>query len=436
MDESFQRFAKYFDTYEAREEAFRNGVFSLIPRKHAGPKLFWMDFRGISLDELVKLIEQPIAYITSNPRDCLAFGTPWQVLTAAQMRAKNQKEADVPSVENVAGDFGGHENLFQPIRTLSGGETVKLAMAKAYLLAAFSQRLTVASPFSWLSRDNAFLFEKLYRHYADIGVPIELLALEGEDSTKTYDFSGTQCNTAFPLVGFSIVFQGVTIPLSSSLNPLQSQDTYAEVDDFEADLFSPCLIIGENGQGKSLIAKVVTGAISSRGLAKVTLKHEGGPARLLFQDVITQALLRSFDGIAASASGRYGKKPLELYDKIFQEYSANLQRMDDGPTEIELSGKGDFRSLLEIKTLLVAVRLCGRPSALILDEPDWGLCRDSAIALVLAVIKVAHELGTPILLISHKPWWLNLAKSTIHVQRTAKQVHKDQNYSFRIQLAS
>jgi ABC-type transport system involved in cytochrome c biogenesis ATPase subunit len=280
MDESFQRFTKYFDTYEAREEAFRSGVFSLIPRKHAGPKLFWMDFRGISIDELLKLIELPIAYITSNPRDCLAFGTPWQVLTAAQLRAMHQKEADAPSVENVARDFGVHENLFQPIRTLSGGETVKLAMAKAYLFAAFSQRLTIASPFSWLSRDNMFLFENLYRHYADIGIPIELLALDGEDSTKRYEFSDTQCNIAFPRVGFSIVFQGVTIPLSSSLNPLQSQDTYAEVDDFEADLYSPCLIIGENGQGKSLIAKVVSGAISSQGMARVTPKHKGGPARL------------------------------------------------------------------------------------------------------------------------------------------------------------
>ena len=239
-----------------------------------------------------------------------------------------------------------------------------------------------------------------------------------------------------PITELSVVFQGVTIPLSSSLNPLQAQDTHAEVGDFEADLFSPCLIIGENGQGKSLIAKVITGTISSQGVACVTSKHERAPARLLFQDVITQTLLRSFAGIAASVSGRYGKKPLELYERIIKEYSANLQRLHDGSAGIELSGEGDFRSLLEIKALLVAVRLCGRPSALILDEPDWGLNRDSAIALVLAIIQIAHEVDTPVLLISHKPWWLNLAKSTVHVQRTAKMMHADQNISFRIQLTS
>jgi ABC-type Mn2+/Zn2+ transport system ATPase subunit len=431
-----QKFTKYFATYEAREEAFRSGVFALIPRKHAGPKLFWKDFRGISLDELSKLIEQPIAYITSNPRDCLAFGTPWQVLTAAHMRAREFKHAAVASVESVAKDFDVHENFFQPIRTLSGGETVKLALAKAYLLAAFSRRLTIASPFSWLSRDNGFLFEKLYRHYAETGTPVELLALDGEDSTEPYDLSSTPHGSAIPAVDFSIFFRGVTIPLSTSLSPLQSRDTYAEVDDFEADLFSPCLILGENGQGKSLIAKVAAGAISYRGAVSVTTKHNGGPARLLFQDVITQTLLRSFEGIAASASDMYGKAPLELYDRLIREYFANLQRIDEESAGRAFPAKGEFRSLLEIKALLVAVRLSGRPSGLILDEPDWGLNRDSAIALVLAVIRVAHEIGTPVFLISHKPWWLKISKSTIRVRRTEKHPHKDQNYSFRILLAS
>ena len=90
--------------------------------------------------------------------------------------------------------------------------------------------------------------------------------------------------------------------------------------------------------------------------------------------------------------------------------------------------------MLEIKALLVAVRLCGRPGALILDEPDWGLSRDSAIAFVLAAIQVAHEFGIPVLLISHKPWWLKLANSSIHVQRTDKKMDKDRNYSFEIKL--
>ncbi|MGD8992765.1 MAG: hypothetical protein PVI00_15015, partial [Desulfobacterales bacterium] len=89
MKEQLKSSTTYFGTYEAREEAFRKGVFALIPRKYAGPKLFWNDFGKITLNELLQFIKQPIAYITSNPRDCLAFGTPWQVLTAATLRSQD-----------------------------------------------------------------------------------------------------------------------------------------------------------------------------------------------------------------------------------------------------------------------------------------------------------------------------------------------------------
>ncbi|UCE55475.1 MAG: hypothetical protein JSV31_08550 [Desulfobacterales bacterium] len=434
MNESIQTSTVYFKTYEEREEAFRKGVFSLVPRKYLGPKLFWRDFGRISLNELLKLIEQPIAYITSNPRDCLAFGTPWQVLTAAQLCAQNQKNELIFSVEKVAEDFGVHENLFQPIRTLSGGETVKLALAKAYLYATFSRRLTIASPFSWLSRDNRLYFQRLFQHYVDRSLQVELLALEGEDSNEIIENSDAQQDEIIKPVDFSISLKDVRISLGSSLNPLQSQDTYAKVDDLKADLTSPCLIVGENGQGKSLIAKIITGAIASQGVAKLKRKNKSGPARLLFQDVINQTLLRSFDAIAALIDRTGGANPLEIYDKILSEYCLYLDNSANASAEFSLASKGQFRSLLEIKAILVAVRLCGQPCALILDEPDWGLNRKSAIAFVLAIIRVSHELGTPVLLISHKPWWIKLPKSTIRVRRTPKEMDKDGNYSFQIKL--
>ena len=436
MDPSRRQHTQYYHTYEVREEAFRNSVFSLIPRIYSGPMLFWRDFRRISMDELLQFVEQPIAYITSNPRDCLAYGTPWQVLTAARLCARNQKNGDASPVEDIAADYGVIDNLYQPIRTLSGGETVKLALAKSFLLASFCRRLTIASPFSWLSRENGVYFEKLYAHYVNTGLSIALLALDGEDSTEPYELSSTQCETLSTPVEFSIIFNDVRVPLSASLNPLQSQSTTARVDDFKHDLRSPCLIVGENGQGKSLVAKALSGAISIQGTAEVTSKHITGPARLLFQDVITQTLLRSFDGIAASASRIFGENPLRVYDRIFQAYTLNLQEIDPASAELDLSGKAEFRSLLEIKALLVAVRLCGRPGALILDEPDWGLSRESAIAFVLAVISVAHEFNIPVLIISHKPWWLKIARSSFRVQRTEKEMDKERNYSFRISLVS
>ncbi len=434
MKESLLRSTKYFKTYEEREEAFRSSVFSLIPRRYSGPKLFWSDFGRISLNELLKLIEQPLAYITSNPRDCLAFTTPWQVLTAAQLSAQNQKNELTHSVEEIAKDFGVYENLFQPIRTLSGGETVKLALAKAYLCAPFSRRLTIASPFSWLSRENTHYFQKLFQYYLDCSIPVELLALDGEDSIEQVDTSNTPQNKLNQAVDFAMVLKNVRILLGSSLNPIQSQDTYAEVDDFNADLMSPCLVVGENGQGKSLIAKVISGAISCYGSTQIDRQNKTGPARLLFQDVITQTLLRSFDAIAAQTDRIGETNSHELYEKILVKYFAYLHRTTTLSAGIEFGSQTEFRSLLEIKAILVAVRLCGQPCALILDEPDWGLNRESAIAFVFAVVDVAHQLGTPVLLISHKPWWFKLAKSIIHVSRTAKEMTEDQNYSFKIKL--
>jgi ABC-type branched-subunit amino acid transport system ATPase component len=93
-----------------------------------------------------------------------------------------------------------------------------------------------------------------------------------------------------------------------------------------------------------------------------------------------------------------------------------------------------FRSLLEVKAMLVAVRLCGRPGAIILDEPDWGLTRTAAVALVAAIVKVAHSCGIPILLISHKPWWRPIAKSVIRVDRTPKILNGAGGSAFEIRL--
>jgi ABC-type Mn2+/Zn2+ transport system ATPase subunit len=434
MPEILHRSTRYFKTYEEREEAFRKSVFSLIPRKYSGPKLFWKDFGRITTRELSKLIQQPIAYITSNPRDCLAFGTPWQVLTAVKICAQKTKKDFTAPVEQIAQDFNLQENLYQPIRTLSGGEAVKLTLAKSFIAAKFSNRLIIASPFSWLSRYNTIHFKNLVQHYIDLGIPIELLALEGEDSKEQIEpksFSGK--NSGEP-VDFSITLKKVRIALGSSLNPMISQETYALVENLETDLISPCLIIGDNGQGKSLIAKVLAGAIPFGGVVKILREGRKGPTRLLFQDVITQTLLRSFDTIAASPFRMAGERPMELYEKILQEYMFNL---DNSVTKLPetVSVDTSFHTLLEIKLILVAVRLCGQPCALVLDEPDWGLNRASAIAFVSAIIEVAHTLGTPVFLISHKPWWQSIANSTILVRRSPKVIDREKNYFFQIELS-
>ena len=202
---------RYFETYEEREQAFRKSVFSLIPRKYLGPRNFWADFRRISRDGFSQLKGNRIAYISSNPRDCLAFGTPWQVLSAAQMCARQTDKAISASTKTIAEAFGIQENLYQPVRTLSGGETVKLAIAKTFITAAYSTRLTIASPFSWLSHDNIHYFRKLFDHYIELGIPVDLLALEGEDSVEPIESGKIPDSESAEALDFTIFLKDIHI---------------------------------------------------------------------------------------------------------------------------------------------------------------------------------------------------------------------------------
>ena len=421
--------ARYFKTYEERESAFRKSAFSLIPRKYLGPGPFWSDFRRISLDGFSKISQEPVAFITSNPRDCLSFGTPQQVLAAACLCAEKAGHRFDLTVGGIAESFGISANLEQPVRTLSGGETVKLALAKSYAAAAYATRLAISSPFSWLSRDNAALFDRLFHAYRRRQLPVEIFALEGENSDRPID-EDERCRWGVEnTVDFTLKCRGVRIRLGTSFNTLYSHRTLVTIHDISADLSSPCLLVGANGQGKSLVARVLAGAVASQGVAEIAAGSTYGRVRLLFQDVIAQTLLRSFKAIAGPDDD-----VRILYRQILDAFDALTGTPHGRQTAGEAAMGGRSGTLLGIKTLLVAVRLCHRPGALILDEPDWGMSRSDAIAFVAAIIRVAHARGVPVLIISHKPWWLPVTRSVIGVRRTGTRPRGDRQSTFAIRL--
>ena len=57
----------------------------------------------------------------------------------------------------------------------------------------------------------------------------------------------------------------VRIPLSVSLHPLAAETAHATIENRSLSLASPCLIVGDNGQGKSLLARTIANAISFKG---------------------------------------------------------------------------------------------------------------------------------------------------------------------------
>jgi hypothetical protein len=422
-----------FDSFEAREQAFAQSIFNLIPCKYNGPRRFWEEFGRIAQHRLPELSEPSTAYITSNPRDCLAFGSPRQVLCAVRMLALRAGGQVPPAASAIAEDFGLSTNLDQPIRTLSGGETVKLALAKAQLSTGFSKNLIIASPFCWLSRKNTIYLDRVVEHYRLAGRKAELFALSGEDSREPAP-AALAGETGSGGPDFGIHIKNARIPLGTVVHTLTGVPAWAGLDDFETTLKSPCLLKGDNGQGKSLVARTLCGAIRPQGMATMTGPAASGKARLLFQDIITQTLLRSFQAIAKSQRCRRELDAGNLYEEIRRLFcqmpgADGLVKSWDAQQIRETSP-----SLLEIKMILAAVRLCDRPAGLILDEPDWGLTRSSALALVAALIRVAHRLDVPVVLISHKPWWQPLVRSVLRVTKGTDGVGQSPGQRFRIAL--
>jgi ABC-type Mn2+/Zn2+ transport system ATPase subunit len=186
------------------------------------------------------------------------------------------------------------------------------------------------------------------------------------------------------------------------------------------------VVVGENGQGKSLLARTLAGAIAVKGRAAITSDQQNsGFVCLLFQDVLVQTMLRSFTMLAFGGLGLDKAAILRIYKNMCRDFKAAWHDMD-GEANLHINDwDADQHLLLDIKTILVATRLASAPAALILDEPDWGMSRRSAIAFVSAVLAVAHGQNTPVVLISHKPWWQSIARSKLLVSRSVRSGNVD-----------
>ncbi len=426
--DALKKYTLYFENFEIREQAFNQSVSQLIPCKYGGPRRFWQEFNRIIHHRLPSLSQYSTAYITSNPRDCLAFGTSRQVLTAAGMLSKSGTLQINDKIEAVAQEFDLLENLDQPLRTLSGGETVKLALAKSYMISNISRRLSIASPFCWLSHKNIFLLEKVVNNYRNKSLPVTIYALEGEDDTNKSRIKDLN-SLINPGPQFDLQTCDAQISLGTRITDVGGRHQFAAVIDTRISLASPCLIRGENGQGKSLIAKALSNATRIRGT--IAIKNQTGSARLLFQDVINQTLLRSFKSLVDTPTSAKRNQPYNLYLKILNNYK-ELSHCDSHKDPKELHTV--VSTLLAIKMALVAVRLCTHPNALILDEPDWGLTRKSAEALVVAIVRCAHDLNVPILIISHKPWWKGLIRSSFAVRKLPQTLEANHPCRFSIKI--
>ncbi len=418
----------YYDTFEEREAAFRLATHAIFPRRHQGPARFWKDFKQIwgqkeTFEEIRKL-----AIVTPHPGDGLVFGTPQQELAAAIGWLEIDPGKIAAKTAAIADLFELTDHLNQPLRTLSGGETVRMALAKVFAATDWANKLVMAAPFAWMDRRHNSLVGRVIEQYQKKEIPAQVMALAGENDV---DGSSSPAMMGFDLskpLQFSLTFKDVQIPLASLLERIGSTPPLAVVDDFKATLISPCLLAGGNGQGKSLLAKVLAAAIDHNGRAEIVSDLENSIVRLLFQDVVAQSLLRPWSIIRQKALMRADTLFKKLRDQ-FDIYFQDAQVSEPNSTKHSPAGA----SLLDLKLMLVAVRLAYRPAAIILDEPDWGFSRKTAIAFVATVVKTAHASGIAVILISHKPWWQQAAPSTLQVKKEIL-THPPKNHLFQIHL--
>ena len=415
---------EYFQTHQEREKAFAALVDGLLPSRLDGPECFWRDFNH--------LIQRPgqlrpsVTFIPSDPRQCLAFNCARQVLWAAGLADAYPGSATARTIDRVAALFGLQAVLDQPIRSLSGGEAAKTALAKAWIASSSGRPLVMASPSGWMSPSNTELLEKVIDHYLGRRIPVSILAMEGEGVPDHLDVNpGFGVGDPSPIL--ELECHQLEIGLSPKINTLSGDNVFCKVMDTRIQLASPCLITGDNGQGKSLLAKAICGAVSFKGRLHTASRGRSGPGRLIFQDVVTQALMRGASRILQSGNPRLQKDSASIYKQMqvaWQEHAAR----STPPARAD--------RLLRIKLALAAVRLASVPTVLILDEPDWGLSRRAAEAFVLAVINQAHRLKVPVVLISHKPWWSPLAKSRIKLFKQAESGQTGCKFTINLILES
>jgi predicted ATPase len=261
------------------------------------------------------------------------------------------------------------------------------------------------------------------KYYRDAGKPVEMLMMRGESNQDAISSQRLQAIAIRPM-DFVLRLRKLQIHLGTPINAVTARPARAGVADFSGRLTSPCLMVGDNGQGKSLVAKALCHAVGYDGDAQVGNSRDTGYGRLLFQDVVTQTLLRSFPEL-----GRSGRPDADAAVTAIYRELVDLQGLS--AEDVDGLGSTGPQSLLAVKTMLIAVRLARQPAALILDEPDWGLSRAAAVDLVLSVLQAAHRRGVPVILISHKPWWRPVAGSMV---RVVKAVSASAETVFDIEL--
>jgi len=368
--------------------------------------------------------KQPHRFINAvppNPRECLILPTPAQELWIAWNASSGRMPSD-SEIYEMAGRFGlPRRVLGQPSSTLSGGESVLLALAKLATYADSEESALVCTPTQWLHHTN---FSKLFDLETLYGSGnVDWLVMEGE-TLEAAPLGGQAQKDPFgtPLEWFLEVEDPV-VEFAASQFPNESRAFCLHYSLGEKDLGalpSPTLLTGENGVGKTVFANLLSGVIRpSSGATATKAQGRQTRARILMQDSQKQFIgdrVRTHLGRSLASDGKVRDRAQALAEGILNSLAKELAQ--EASTVGVVVTTEDSATFIESKVILTAERLASRPALLVLDEPGWCLSRSVARAFVSIVIELAHAQGTAVLMISHlRSWWTGLFASELRFER-------------------
>ncbi len=366
------------------------------------------------------------AFISPNPSQGFCFPTPFDVLSSALMLHQNPENISSLVMEYLSKSGLTESKAHQPITTLSGGEILQLNFAKASASLPSIDQLVACSPLYWLNDSKYVYWENLVSEYQEHEKSIEVLLLTGE----RYPYEGltlpakNNYTAAIDDLDWELCIESTTIEFPETKFP--SYCPKFEIS-FEGNpntltLSSPTLITGDNGVGKSIFAKLMAGILRpTSGAIQVTSKNGKTPARMLFQHSTMQLFGMSIEAHSKSIF-QFDKGKQKEFRRLYKEIDGDIRNLLSkiGFDYLDALGPADSTStLLQANIALVAERIIGKPSLLILDEPTWGLARIVSECFVTVTCKYAHKNGLAVAIITHQSdWWDTLAKSEISLAKS------------------
>ncbi len=368
-----------------------------------------------------------VSYILPNPAQGMSFPTALDVLSTVLIMYTDAHNVE-KEVAALLIAFGlDADRASQPISSLSGGELLLLNYAKAKAMLPTVDGIVACSPVHWLNKVRYKYWYSLVNDYRNNDKSIKVALLEGELFPNQEDSRSVVCGQQLDATGLrwelvvnnpKVVFPAITFP---SHHPESSIQFSCKVTPL--DLTSPTLITGDNGIGKSILAKLMAGILVPFEGDICSLSMNGkGNARLIFQDSIHQLFGKSIDSHIDWAF-RFDSDKAKTARSIYSDIEKSLRRLLSESYFRYLSalGEADQRStLLQAKICLVAERIASSPPLLVIDEPSWGLSKSVSQCLLREVCQQAHRHGVAVAIISHHPsCWEGLIHS--HVELTKSE---------------